>query len=80
MIEELSEEYPSKDRVLAPIRWNFRDLPYGWDMFMENTLDPAHVVVSYIYMNKIDCNIYIHYIHIYIIYLIYTYMIYNGIG
>ena len=25
----------------------FRDIPYGWDMFMENVLDPAHVPVSH---------------------------------
>jgi phenylpropionate dioxygenase-like ring-hydroxylating dioxygenase large terminal subunit len=35
-----------KDRVIKG-KWNFRDLPYGWDMFMENTLDPAHVAVSH---------------------------------
>jgi phenylpropionate dioxygenase-like ring-hydroxylating dioxygenase large terminal subunit len=27
--------------------WNFRDLPYGWDFFMENVSDPAHVPVSH---------------------------------
>ncbi|HEY9804679.1 MAG TPA: Rieske 2Fe-2S domain-containing protein [Leptolyngbyaceae cyanobacterium] len=27
--------------------WNFRDLPYGWDYFMENVCDPAHVPVSH---------------------------------
>ncbi|BCL36531.1 Rieske 2Fe-2S domain-containing protein [Nostoc sp. MS1] len=27
--------------------WNFRDLPYGWDYFMENVSDPAHVPVSH---------------------------------
>jgi phenylpropionate dioxygenase-like ring-hydroxylating dioxygenase large terminal subunit len=27
--------------------WNFRDLPYGWDYFMENVADPAHVPVSH---------------------------------
>lgn len=27
--------------------WGFRDLPYGWDYFMENVSDPAHVPVSH---------------------------------
>lgn len=27
--------------------WNIRDLPYGWDFFMENVADPAHVPVSH---------------------------------
>ncbi|BAZ25467.1 cell death suppressor protein [Kalymmatonema gypsitolerans NIES-4073] len=27
--------------------WNFRDLPYGWEYFMENVSDPAHVPVSH---------------------------------
>eukprot|EP00193_Tetraselmis_chui_P008014 CAMPEP_0177757412 /NCGR_PEP_ID=MMETSP0491_2-20121128/3627_1 /TAXON_ID=63592 /ORGANISM="Tetraselmis chuii, Strain PLY429" /LENGTH=525 /DNA_ID=CAMNT_0019273057 /DNA_START=612 /DNA_END=2189 /DNA_ORIENTATION=+ len=27
--------------------WAVRDLPYGWDFFMENALDPAHVPVSH---------------------------------
>lgn len=45
LIEELSDPHYA-DRI-GPITWNFRDLPYGWDMFMENVLDPAHVVVSH---------------------------------
>ena len=37
LIEELQDpQY--KDRI-APIKWNFRDLPYGWDMFMEVCID-----------------------------------------
>jgi len=45
LIEELSD--PSlKDRILL-LPYNFRDLPYGWDYFMENVLDPAHVPVSH---------------------------------
>jgi len=31
----------------TPIQWVFRDIPYGWDMFMENTLDPSHAPVSH---------------------------------
>lgn len=27
--------------------WNFRELPYGADYFMENVVDPAHVAVSH---------------------------------
>ncbi|WP_404785331.1 Rieske 2Fe-2S domain-containing protein [Altericista sp. CCNU0014] len=27
--------------------WNIRDLPYGWDFFIENVSDPAHVPVSH---------------------------------
>lgn len=27
--------------------WNIRDLPYGWDFFLENVSDPAHVPVSH---------------------------------
>lgn len=45
LIEELYD--PSYQSKLAPYTWNFRDLPYGYDFFMENTLDPAHVVVSH---------------------------------
>ncbi|WP_026733903.1 aromatic ring-hydroxylating dioxygenase subunit alpha [Fischerella sp. PCC 9605] len=29
------------------LSWNVRDLPYGWDFFMENVSDPAHVPVSH---------------------------------
>ena len=43
LIEEL--ENPSK-RVVQ-LFWNQRDLPYGWDYFMENVADPAHVPVSH---------------------------------
>ena len=27
--------------------WNFRELPYGADFFIENVVDPAHVMVSH---------------------------------
>ncbi|MGB7413823.1 MAG: Rieske 2Fe-2S domain-containing protein [Thermosynechococcaceae cyanobacterium] len=27
--------------------WYVRDLPYGWDFFIENVIDPAHVTVSH---------------------------------
>lgn len=45
LIEELTDPAYT-DRIL-PMTYNFRDLPYGWDMFMENVLDPSHVPVSH---------------------------------
>lgn len=43
LIPELDD--PS-DRLVKPF-WNIRDLPYGWDLFIENVADPAHVPVSH---------------------------------
>lgn len=43
IIPEL-EELP--DRAIK-LFWYVRDLPYGWDFFMENVADPAHVPVSH---------------------------------
>lgn len=43
LISELEDE---SDRVVH-LFWNIRDLPYGWDFFMENVADPAHVPVSH---------------------------------
>ena len=34
------------NRIITP-DWSIRDLPYGWDFFMENVADPAHVPVSH---------------------------------
>ena len=34
------------DRIVH-LFWNIRDLPYGWDFFIENVVDPAHVPVSH---------------------------------
>ncbi|MBD2777591.1 Rieske 2Fe-2S domain-containing protein [Iningainema tapete] len=34
------------DKVVQ-LFWNVRDLAYGWDFFMENVADPAHVPVSH---------------------------------
>ncbi len=45
LIEELTD--PHFEGRIGDITYNFRDLPYGYDMFMENVLDPAHVVVSH---------------------------------
>lgn len=43
LIDEL--EAPSSQ--VKALSWNQRDLPYGWDYFMENVSDPAHVPVSH---------------------------------
>ena len=43
IIPELEE---NSDRVVQ-LPWGFRDFPYGWDFFMENVADPAHVPVSH---------------------------------
>lgn len=45
LIEELFDS-KYKGRIVD-FSYNFRDVPYGWDMFMENVLDPAHVAVSH---------------------------------
>merc|ERR1711871_1255321 len=45
LIEELTD--PHFDGRIGDITYNFRDLHYGYDMFMENVLDSAHVVVSH---------------------------------
>lgn len=44
----------SSDR-LSEGPWNFRELPYGADFFLENIVDPAHVGVSH---HNIVCNRY----------------------
>ena len=43
IVPELEEK---SDRVIK-LFWYVRDLPYGWDFFMENVADPAHVPVSH---------------------------------
>jgi len=43
IIPELEDQ---SDRAVQ-LFWNVRDLPYGWDFFMENISDPAHVPVSH---------------------------------
>ncbi|KOP24545.1 (2Fe-2S)-binding protein [Hapalosiphon sp. MRB220] len=40
-------ELEAKSDKVVKLFWNFRDLPYGWDFFMENVADPAHVPVSH---------------------------------
>ena len=43
----LIPELASDSERVVKLFWNVRDLPYGWDMFMENVVDPAHVPVSH---------------------------------
>ena len=43
LIRELEGE---SDKVVK-LFWYERDLPFGWDFFMENVMDPAHVPVSH---------------------------------
>jgi len=45
LIEELYD--PQYNNRYKPVKWYSRDLPYGWDMFMENVLDPSHVPVAH---------------------------------
>ena len=45
LIEELHD--PAYAGRVKRMHWNVRDLPYGWDFFMENVCDPAHVPVSH---------------------------------
>ncbi|EDX87484.1 Pheophorbide a oxygenase family [Synechococcus sp. PCC 7335] len=40
-------ELDSDSNRVVRASWNFRDLAYGWDFFMENVSDPAHVPVSH---------------------------------
>lgn len=42
--EELLEPENKNIKVST---WAFRDVPYGWDYFFENVVDPAHVPVSH---------------------------------
>jgi phenylpropionate dioxygenase-like ring-hydroxylating dioxygenase large terminal subunit len=42
----ITELAGKSDRVVK-LFWNIRDMPYGWDYFMENVADPAHVPVSH---------------------------------
>ncbi|MBD2504923.1 aromatic ring-hydroxylating dioxygenase subunit alpha [Anabaena azotica] len=44
VIPELEE---TPERIVNRSAWNIRDLPYGWDYFIENVADPAHVPVSH---------------------------------
>ena len=43
LIPELEQD----SSKVVQLFWNVRDLAYGWDFFMENVADPAHVPVSH---------------------------------
>ncbi len=43
----LITELETSSNQVIKLFWNQRDLPYGWDYFMENVADPAHVPVSH---------------------------------
>lgn len=43
----LIKELESNSERVVKLFWNIRDLAYGWDFFMENVADPAHVPVSH---------------------------------
>jgi phenylpropionate dioxygenase-like ring-hydroxylating dioxygenase large terminal subunit len=43
----LIPELESNSERVVKLFWNIRDLPYGWDFFMENVADPAHAPVSH---------------------------------
>lgn len=43
----ITPELENKSDKVVKTFWNFRDLAYGWDFFMENVSDPAHVPVSH---------------------------------
>mmetsp|Transcript_11955 Transcript_11955/g.21705 ORF Transcript_11955/g.21705 Transcript_11955/m.21705 type:complete len:658 (-) Transcript_11955:1360-3333(-) len=45
LIPELVEH--GEDGRGGHLPWSMRDMPYGWDYFMENVMDPAHVAVSH---------------------------------
>lgn len=45
LIEELNDK--QYNNRYKPVKWYSRDLPYGWDIFMENVLDPSHVPVAH---------------------------------
>jgi len=40
-------ELEDQPDTVVKFSWNVRDLPYGWDFFIENVSDPAHVPVSH---------------------------------
>ncbi len=45
LIPELED--PVLKKRAKRLTWSIRDMPYGWDYFLENVLDPAHVGVSH---------------------------------
>ena len=47
LIAELESPSEQSSKQVKALSWNQRDLPYGWEYFMENVADPAHVPVSH---------------------------------
>lgn len=49
MPELVLQDQPEEEREYNVVQfpWGLRDLPYGWEAFMENVTDPAHVPVSH---------------------------------
>ena len=47
LITELENPSEQPSKQIKALTWNQRDLPYGWEYFMENVADPAHVPVSH---------------------------------
>mmetsp|Transcript_15433 Transcript_15433/g.43181 ORF Transcript_15433/g.43181 Transcript_15433/m.43181 type:complete len:602 (-) Transcript_15433:300-2105(-) len=45
--QELWDDVAVADGKVVHTAWSLRDLPYGWDYFIENVVDPAHVPVSH---------------------------------
>ncbi|NEP11404.1 MAG: Rieske 2Fe-2S domain-containing protein [Symploca sp. SIO2C1] len=43
----LTPELESDSKRVVKFLWNIRDFPYGWDFFIENVTDPAHVSISH---------------------------------
>lgn len=43
----LIPELEDKTGKVIKLFWYERDIPFGWDFFMENVMDPAHVPVSH---------------------------------
>lgn len=41
-----AEDPALKDKVTTSV-WSHRDVPYGWEVAMENVTDPAHVAVAH---------------------------------
>eukprot|EP00903_Cladosiphon_okamuranus_P022582 g20777.t1 len=47
LIPELDDKEGLASGKVAPANVGQNDLPYGWDTFLENVVDPAHVYVSH---------------------------------
>ncbi len=47
LIPGLEDEEGIKTGRITPGALSQRDLAYSWDFFIENVLDPAHIVVSH---------------------------------